>query len=63
MLLFLPLVASANRINLFLRLLELAPLYYDLSEFPDGETKRALQQIQKQKTSEGSRKVKKRKAE
>lgn len=26
-------------------LLEYAPLYYDLSSFPDGETKRALQRL------------------
>ena len=30
----------------FIRLLEYAPMYYDLKTFPDGETKRALTRVQ-----------------
>ena len=29
-----------------LRLLEYAPLYYDMSSYPDGETKKVFQRIQ-----------------
>lgn len=36
------------------RLLELAPNYFDLSAFPNGETKRALLAVAKKRTS-GSR--------
>lgn len=31
------------------RLIEFAPLYYDLKTFPDGETKRALLKVQNKK--------------
>ncbi|KAI0808125.1 pre-mRNA-splicing factor ATP-dependent RNA helicase PRP43 [Fomes fomentarius] len=34
-------------------LLEYAPLYYDLSTFPDGDTKRALSRVQKKRTLKG----------
>ena len=33
------------------RLLEFARNYYDLSTFPDGETKRALMRVQKKRSS------------
>ncbi len=36
------------------RLLEYAPVYFDLKTFPDGETKRALQRVQMKRN--GSRK-------
>ncbi len=32
------------------RLLEYAPLYYDLSTFPEGDTKRALSRVQRKRT-------------
>ena len=32
------------------RLLEYAPNYFDLSTFPDGETKRALLRVQKKRS-------------
>lgn len=31
--------------SIFIRLLEYATNYFDLSSFPDGETKRALQRV------------------
>ena len=36
-------------------LLELAPQYFDLSSFKDGETKRALQRVLKKLTAKSSR--------
>lgn len=37
------------------RLLELAPLYFDIKSFSDGETKRALQRIVNKKLGKTSR--------
>lgn len=36
------------------RLLELAPAYFDVSGFPDGETKRALIRVQDKRSGKSS---------
>ena len=33
-------------LTLYCRLLEFAPVYFDIASFPDGETKRALSRVQ-----------------
>jgi len=44
-------ISANSDVNLFswYRLLEYAPLYYDLKSFPDGETKRSLQRAASKK--------------
>jgi pre-mRNA-splicing factor ATP-dependent RNA helicase DHX15/PRP43 len=39
---------------MMLRLVDYAPTYFDLSSFPDGETKRALQRALNKKAGKSS---------
>lgn len=41
--------------HIFLRLLEYAQTYFDLSSFPDGETKRALQKVVNKRAGKANR--------
>jgi pre-mRNA-splicing factor ATP-dependent RNA helicase DHX15/PRP43 len=48
-------VWGGRRLTDLCRLLENAPLYFDLRTFPDGETKRALLRVQNKKAAKASR--------
>ena len=60
-------LASGAVIELSSRLFELAPSYFDISGFPEGETKRALERIMAKKRrmpeANGPRRQKKQKVE